>query len=334
MTLAFLALASMTLGPITAHAWGKRGHQIVGDVAAILATETGGADAAFIRGHGFDLAYYGNVPDFVWKKPDTYQVEWTNHFMDLEIFARAVKSDADEDKQRWFEMDRRAFDSGFPDVKQEAGRSWWRIRELDTRLEKIAADLKALPADAPRAERHRLQEQWLVVAGTMGHYVGDMSQPLHCTENYDGQLTGQKGLHAFYEDKVVDALYPEIGVDALRIARRKSQAFAKAARSRSTLDLVRKLTEDSQAQLATVLKADLRVGRSDVRKASHAYKRGIAERLAAGALTLAEIWKRRTGWTYDGEKFYAFAGTPAYIYPDGAEPASGAPPKAAPPATK
>jgi DNA-directed RNA polymerase specialized sigma24 family protein len=42
----------------------------------------------------------------------------------------------------------------------------------------------------------------------MGHYVADLAQPLHVTENHDGQLTGQKGLHHWFEENVVDALSP------------------------------------------------------------------------------------------------------------------------------
>ena len=26
----------------------------------------------------------------------------------------------------------------------------------------------------------------------MSHYIGDLSMPLHVSENYDGQMTGQK----------------------------------------------------------------------------------------------------------------------------------------------
>ena len=33
----------------------------------------------------------------------------------------------------------------------------------------------------------------------LGHYVADSHVPLHTTKNYDGQLTGQKGIHAFWE---------------------------------------------------------------------------------------------------------------------------------------
>ncbi len=36
----------------------------------------------------------------------------------------------------------------------------------------------------------------------LGHYVGDSHVPLHTTENYNGQLTGQKGIHGFWESRL------------------------------------------------------------------------------------------------------------------------------------
>jgi hypothetical protein len=36
----------------------------------------------------------------------------------------------------------------------------------------------------------------------LGHYVSDAHVPLHTTENYNGQLTGQKGIHAFWESRL------------------------------------------------------------------------------------------------------------------------------------
>jgi S1/P1 Nuclease len=39
----------------------------------------------------------------------------------------------------------------------------------------------------------------------LGHYVGDAHVPFHTTANYDGQLTGQKGLHSYFESKMVNA---------------------------------------------------------------------------------------------------------------------------------
>jgi len=36
----------------------------------------------------------------------------------------------------------------------------------------------------------------------LGHYVSDAHVPLHTTENYNGQLTNQKGIHAFWESRL------------------------------------------------------------------------------------------------------------------------------------
>lgn len=36
----------------------------------------------------------------------------------------------------------------------------------------------------------------------LGHYVADAHVPLHTTENYNGQLTNQKGIHGFWESRL------------------------------------------------------------------------------------------------------------------------------------
>ena len=38
----------------------------------------------------------------------------------------------------------------------------------------------------------------------MGHYVGDGFMPLHIAANYDGQLSGQTGIHRRYEETMID----------------------------------------------------------------------------------------------------------------------------------
>lgn len=40
----------------------------------------------------------------------------------------------------------------------------------------------------------------------LGHYIADAHVPLHASENYDGQLTDQKGIHAFWESRVPELL--------------------------------------------------------------------------------------------------------------------------------
>ncbi|MEO5647448.1 MAG: zinc dependent phospholipase C family protein [Chitinophagaceae bacterium] len=45
-------------------------------------------------------------------------------------------------------------------------------------------------------------------AAEIGHYIGDAHVPLHTTSNYNGQLTNQLGLHAFWESRI-----PELFAD-------------------------------------------------------------------------------------------------------------------------
>ena len=42
----------------------------------------------------------------------------------------------------------------------------------------------------------------LSLSADMGHYIADAHVPLHTTENYNGQLTGQEGIHAFWESRL------------------------------------------------------------------------------------------------------------------------------------
>lgn len=48
----------------------------------------------------------------------------------------------------------------------------------------------------------------LRLSAEMGHYLGDAHVPLHTTENYNGQLTDQLGIHGFWESRI-----PELFAD-------------------------------------------------------------------------------------------------------------------------
>ncbi len=53
--------------------------------------------------------------------------------------------------------------------------------------------------------------QW---SAEIGHYIGDATVPLHTTENYNGQLTGQRGIHSFWESRIPE-LFAEAEFDVL-----------------------------------------------------------------------------------------------------------------------
>jgi hypothetical protein len=42
----------------------------------------------------------------------------------------------------------------------------------------------------------------LSLSADLGHYIADAHVPLHTTENYNGQLTGQQGIHALWESRL------------------------------------------------------------------------------------------------------------------------------------
>ena len=42
----------------------------------------------------------------------------------------------------------------------------------------------------------------LHVSAELGHYLADAHVPLHTTENYNGQLTNQRGIHGFWESRI------------------------------------------------------------------------------------------------------------------------------------
>lgn len=305
-----IVIFAVAVSSSRALAWGKRGHSIVCETASLLAGGT--PKTEFLSLHSFDLGFYCNVPDLVWKKPATYAMEKNNHFMDLEIFDRALGAKAKEA----YALDRAAFDKAHPEVKEDAGRSYWRVRELEAKLSGIRDQLKTGIADEEKKKQTQLD--WLIIAGAIGHYVGDLAQPLHVTENYDGQLSEQKGIHSFYEETLVDELTRAPSPSALagdvgREAAKNWQVFQKRVENLSTLELLMDLSKSSIAELPKLLKTDKNVGRSVLAKSARAHRAQIVTRLASGAMTLAELWKRQTGMDFDEKKFYSFDGAPAFV---------------------
>jgi hypothetical protein len=62
----------------------------------------------------------------------------------------------------------------------------------------------------------------LFYATDLGHYISDAHVPLHVTENYDGQLTGQKGLHSLWESMI-----PEIELTQYDLRSRHKARYLK-----------------------------------------------------------------------------------------------------------
>lgn len=49
----------------------------------------------------------------------------------------------------------------------------------------------------------------LKYSAEIGHYLADAHVPLHTTENYNGQLTNQHGIHGLWESRLVEVYYDD-----------------------------------------------------------------------------------------------------------------------------
>lgn len=68
---------------------------------------------------------------------------------------------------------------------------WW----IQTVLHRLTAAFR-------EKDRFRI----LKLSADLGHYIGDAHVPLHACSNYNGQLTGQHGIHAFWETRIPELL--------------------------------------------------------------------------------------------------------------------------------
>ena len=56
------------------------------------------------------------------------------------------------------------------------------------------------------AFKEKNQAKILKLSAEIGHYIGDAHVPLHACSNHNGQLTGQHGIHGFWESRVPELL--------------------------------------------------------------------------------------------------------------------------------
>lgn len=102
------------------------------------------------------------------------------------------------------------------------------------------------------AFKERDQAKILKLSAETGHYIADLHVPLHASGNHDGQLTGQKGIHGFWESRV-----PELLAD-------KEWDFfiGKAAYLKDPADFIWRRVLESGAAADTVLRYEKELDRS------------------------------------------------------------------------
>ncbi len=119
-------------------------------------------------------------------------------------------------------------------------------------------------------------QQWDAAALTIAdlcHYVGDASHPLHCTVNFDGQRTGNNGIHSRYESDMITTYLGQLDTPAM------TAVFCPSA-----LDAAFDLIAASWAGVSPILAAD-----DEARRASSgAYDSYYYASLWSGTHTLTQ----------------------------------------------
>lgn len=119
----------------------------------------------------------------------------------------------------------------------------------------------------------------LKLSAEIGHYIADAHVPLHASSNHNGQLTNQKGIHAFWESRV-----PEL------LAENEWNFFiGKAEYIKNTSDFTWKRILESAAAADTVLKyeKDLSTKFSPDKKFAFENRNGVIVKQYSSAFTKA-----------------------------------------------
>jgi len=166
----------MLLTPVLI-SWGVFGHEHI-NRAAVLALPA--PLQVFFYNHIDFITQESSVPDLR-KYTLNDKAENPRHFIDLENFGPvdSLPVSLAEAKKK--------YDDKF---LQQNGILPWYIKEMMDKLTK--------------AFKEKRKTEILFLAADLGHYLGDATMPLHTSVNHDGQLTNQKGIHAFWESQMAE----------------------------------------------------------------------------------------------------------------------------------
>lgn len=188
MRLAAVVLAVVAVLPSPASAWGFDAHKLIADrMIALLPPEL---KPLFEKRRDF-IVERAIDPD-LWRNVG-WEEEPPNHFLDFDFAAfgpypfAALPRDYDLAVQKFGKA-----------VIDQQGRLPWRTAEFYGRLQREFESLKRKPAPGYAADNI------VLYAAVLAHYVSDGHVPLHAVVNYNGQLTGQEGVHSRWEAELFE----------------------------------------------------------------------------------------------------------------------------------
>ena len=163
--------------------WGYDEHRRISR-AAIEAVS--GEFGDFLQNNVDALSYNAANPDF-WKKVDPD--EFPRHFIDADLYDEYP-----------FDKMPRDLDQVYAQYGEENVNQWgiapWVIKDYYFRIIDLFKNKK--------------WNESIHAMSAMSHYIADLHMPLHTCANYNGQLTGNEGIHFRWEKSLVEEYVDEI----------------------------------------------------------------------------------------------------------------------------
>jgi hypothetical protein len=178
--LAFV-LGTLAGTPTPASAWSMEVHKfIMGRTIALLPPEI----RPFFQKYQPSIVEHAIDPD-LWRTVGWLE-EPPRHFVDMDAYGpypfQALPHDYDEAVKRYG-----------AEFVQKNGTLPWRVEEIYKKL------VEAFTQKTPYA-----RDNIRLFVSVLTHYEGDAHQPFHAALNYDGQLTGQVGIHSRFETELFE----------------------------------------------------------------------------------------------------------------------------------
>lgn len=166
-----------------AGAWGFLGHRLINNRAVFaLPPQMFG----FYKLHIDYITQHSVDPD---SRRYMMAEEACRHYLDCDRYEKSAPLDTIP--HRWHE----AIEKYTEDTLLSHGIVPWHCLAMLSRLTK--------------AFEERNLQKILKLSADIGHYIADAHVPLHSSRNYNGQLTGQEGIHALWESRI-----PQLFVDS------------------------------------------------------------------------------------------------------------------------
>lgn len=275
---AVVAVIAPFLRPQRAEAWGFYGHRRINRMAVFtLPPQLFG----FYKRHIDYLTDHATDPD---SRRTAVAAEAPRHYIDIDHYVPQGQDPFREVPKEWGPAVRKFTE----DTLKAYGIVPWHIPVVYGRL--------------VEAFKRGSVDRILYYSAEIGHYIADAHVPLHTTENYNGDMTGQHGIHAFWESRIPELSaegYDHFTGRARYVSDPLEAAWAAVIDSHAALDTVFSKEKELQAAFPEDLKyAIVDQGRNSKRDYSSAfiaaYERSLGgmveRRMNAAILAVGSCW--------------------------------------------